>query len=59
MDGLIVYVGPRKRWEDVQRDTLQVIGIQGWRRWAEEIAEWRPNLTEPRAVAPYMELPDC
>jgi hypothetical protein len=40
LDGLIVYLGPRKRWEGVQRDTLQLIGIQGRRRWAEEIEEW-------------------
>jgi hypothetical protein len=32
LDGLIVYLGSRTRWEDDQRNTLQFIGIQGWSR---------------------------
>jgi len=40
---------------NVHRDTLQLIGIQGRRRWAEEIEEWRPLLRKPRVVAPYMD----
>jgi hypothetical protein len=28
---------PRTRWEDVvRRDTPEILGIRGWRRWAED-----------------------
>jgi len=33
---------PRTRWADVvQNDALQLLGIRGWRRRAENKGEWR------------------
>jgi hypothetical protein len=50
---------PRNRWADVvQRDTLQLLGVRGWRRRAENRDEWRHALREEGpegAVAPYMD----
>ena len=41
---------PRTRWADVvQRDALQMLGIRGWRRRAENRNEWRQLLTEATA----------
>ena len=41
---------PRTRWVDVvQRDALQMLGIQGWRRRAENRDEWRHFLREAKA----------
>jgi hypothetical protein len=41
---------PRTRWEngDVQRDALQILGIRGWRKLAEDRQEWRRFLRETR-----------
>jgi len=50
---------PRTRWADVvQRDALQLLGIRGWRRSAENRDEWRRlegDQGPEGAVAPYME----
>ena len=41
---------PRKRWADVvQRDALQLLGIRGWRRRAENGDEWRRLMREGKA----------
>ncbi len=41
---------PRTRWADVvQRDALQLLGIRGWRRRAENRNEWRQLLREAKA----------
>jgi hypothetical protein len=33
---------PRTRWEDaIQRDALQFLGVQGWRRWAGDREGWK------------------
>jgi hypothetical protein len=51
---------PRIRWEDaVQKDALQILGMRGWRRRAENREEWRQLLREAkarkRAVVPWMD----
>jgi hypothetical protein len=41
---------PRTRWADmVQRDTLQLLGIRGWRRRATNRHEWRSRMREAKA----------
>jgi len=41
---------PRTRWEDVvQRDTSQILAIQGWQRRAEERKAWRHLLRDAKA----------
>jgi hypothetical protein len=41
---------PRIRWEDtVQKETLQILGTQGWKRRAENREEWRQLLKEAKA----------
>jgi hypothetical protein len=41
---------PRTKWADVvQRDTLQILGIRGWRRRAENRDEWRHLLRDAKA----------
>jgi hypothetical protein len=41
---------PRTRWADVvQRDALQLLGVRGWRRRAENRDEWRHALREAKA----------
>ena len=41
---------PRNRWADVvQRVTLQLLGIRGWRRRAENRDEWRRVMGEVKA----------
>ena len=40
---------PRNRWADVvQRDALQLLGIRGWRRGAENRDEWRHLMREAK-----------
>jgi len=51
---------PRTRWTDVvQKDALQLLGIRGWRRRAENRDELRRLMGEAKgpegAVAPYMD----
>jgi len=41
---------PRTRWADVvQKDALQLLGIRGWRRRAENMDEWRRLMREAKA----------
>jgi hypothetical protein len=41
---------PRTRWANVvQRDALQLLGVRGWRRRAENRDEWRRALREAKA----------
>jgi len=41
---------PRTRWADVvQRDALQLLGIRGWRRRAENRDEWSCLMREAKA----------
>jgi len=41
---------PRTRWADVvQRDALELLGIRGWRRRAENKEEWRRLMRETNA----------
>jgi hypothetical protein len=41
---------PRTKWEDIiQMDTSEILGIQEWRRRAEDSEEWRHLLREVRA----------
>jgi len=41
---------PRTRWADVvQRDALQLLGIRGWRRRAENRDEWTRLMREAKA----------
>ena len=41
---------PRTRWADViQRDALQLLGMRGWRRRAENRDEWKHALREAKA----------
>jgi hypothetical protein len=41
---------PRTRWADaVQRDELQLLGVRGWWRRAENRDEWRHALREAKA----------
>jgi len=41
---------PRTRWADVvQRDALQLLGVRGWRRRAENRDEWRHALRQTKA----------
>ena len=41
---------PRTRWEDITwRDTSQILGIQGWKRQAEDREVQRHLLRESRA----------
>ena len=41
---------PRTRWADVvQRDTLQLLGIRGWRRRAANRDEWKHLMREAKA----------
>jgi hypothetical protein len=38
------------QWADVvQRDALQLLGVRGWRRRAENRDEWRRSLREAKA----------
>jgi len=40
---------PRTRWADVgQRDALQLLGIRGWKRTAENREEWRRLMREAK-----------
>jgi hypothetical protein len=40
---------PRTRWADVvQRDELQLLGLRGWRRRAENRDEWRRLMGEAK-----------
>jgi len=41
---------PRSRWADVvQKDALQLLGIRGWRRKAENRDKWRRLMREATA----------
>jgi len=41
---------PRSRWADVvQREALQLLGLRGWRRRAENRYEWRRLMRETKA----------
>ena len=40
---------PRNRWADVvQRDVVQLLGVRGWRRGAENRDEWRRLMREAK-----------
>jgi hypothetical protein len=40
----------RLRWEDnVRRDSLLLLNIRGWRRWAGDRDIWRRTIEEARA----------
>jgi hypothetical protein len=40
---------PRPRWEDNRRDSLLLLSIRGWRRWAWDSDIWRRTIEEARA----------
>jgi hypothetical protein len=40
---------PRTRWEGIQKDALQILRIQGWKRQDGDREEWRHLLKEARA----------
>ena len=42
--------GPRTRWADViQKDALQLLGVRGWKRRAENKDEWMRLMREAKA----------
>jgi hypothetical protein len=50
LNGTFHNTRPRTRWADVvQRDALQLLGVRGWRRRAENRDEWRHALREAKA----------
>jgi hypothetical protein len=41
---------PQLRWEDnMRRDSLLLLNIRGWRRWAGDRDIWRQTIEEARA----------